>query len=295
MKKQKKTMVIDILIFTAFALTGSVFTCLVLFDMDFPFIERARTLLLCLFFVAWTAIYVLSVLSVAKRWEKLTKLFYTGYGLAIFLLIGTFILLQVGFFDVVRSVEELRKIIEEAGSLAWVAFTALQFLQVVLLPIPGMMSTAVGLAMFGPVKCLILSLIGIELGSLVAFWIGRKFGYKAVSWLAGKEELDSWMKRLKGKDSLFLTMAFLFPFFPDDILCFVAGLSSMSFSYFLGMSLVTRTISIAATCYSFDLIPFNTWWGLLIWGVILALIVLAFVFVYRNMDAILEKIGKKRK
>ncbi|MDE6586575.1 MAG: VTT domain-containing protein [Clostridia bacterium] len=156
----------------------------------------------------------------------------------------------------------------------------------VLLPVPGSVAVAVGTAMFGPLKCSIFSFIGIVAGSVVAFAIGRLIGYKAVCWIVGKESLDKWLNKLKGKDYLILSLMFLLPLFPDDILCFVAGMSSMTWGYFIIMIIVTRAISVFSSAYSFELIPFTTWWGILIWILIAALVVLSFYLVCKYYEKI---------
>ena len=180
-----------------------------------------------------------------------------------------------------------------------IAYIILQFLQVIILPIPGILSTAVGVALFGAFYTTVYSFIGIVLGSILAFYIGRKFGLKAVSWMVGEETLNKWQKKLKGKDNFILTLAFLLPLFPDDILCFLAGLSSMTNKYFLTMICISRLLAIAATCYSFNFIPFNTWWGLLIWGIIVAVIIVAFCLIYKNLHSIhqwaTKRVFKKKK
>lgn len=81
---------------------------------------------------------------------------------------------------------------------------------------------------------------------------------------------------------------FILPIFPDDILCFVAGLSTMTWRYFIIMQLISRAISVSLTSFSVGgmIIPYNTWWGLLCWGVIGIAIVLLFVFIYKKGDAI---------
>lgn len=149
------------------------------------------------------------------------------------------------------------------------------------------------MALFGPLKAMLCSLVGVILGSLTAFVIGRKLGYKAVAWMVGKDDLDKWQKKIKGKDNFILTAMFILPLFPDDILCFVAGLSSMSWQYFVVMIVISRLIGIAGTCYSVNFIPFNTWWGILIWGILIAALVVAFIFLYKNMDAINNWFNKK--
>ncbi len=201
----------------------------------------------------------------------------------------------------INSVDALREYIGNAGSMAAFIYVLFCFLQVILLPVPGSIAVGVGVAMFGPLKCALFSLIGILLGSIAAFAIGRWIGYKAVCWIVGKESIDKWLKKLKGRDYLILSLMFLLPLFPDDVLCFVAGLSSMTWVFFIVMITVTRVISIFSTAYSFELIPFTTWWGILIWVTLLALVVLAFWLVckyYERIDKFLKSkfkfIRKKR-
>ena len=174
-----------------------------------------------------------------------------------------------------------------------VLFIVLQFLQVVILPIPSTVTVVAGAALFKPFLGSIYSLIGIVAGSLVAFLIGRYAGLRVVSWLVGKETLEKWLKKIKGKDKLLLTAMFLLPVFPDDVLCFVAGFSSMSVWYFLAVILISRVLAIFTTSYSVSLIPFDTWWGILIWAVLIALVIVLFVFLYRKSDAILGWFEKK--
>ena len=132
------------------------------------------------------------------------------------------------------------------------------------------------------------------LGSITAFYVGRKFGYKAVAWIVGEETLKTWREKLKGKDNILLTLMFLLPLFPDDILCFVAGLSSMRVGYFLIMVFLARTVGILGTCYSVDIIPLNTWWGILIWAVLIITMLFAFVFLSKNADRV-QKFIKRAK
>lgn len=195
-------------------------------------------------------------------------------------------LCATGLLGKINSVEALRSYISAAGGWTAVIFIVFCFLQVVLLPVPGSVAVAVGVAMFGPLKCALFSFIGIVVGSIVAFAVGRWIGYKAVCWIVGKDSLDKWLNKIKGKDYLILSLMFLLPMFPDDVLCFVAGLSSMSWLYFIIMITITRAISVFSTAYSFELIPFTTWWGILIWLLIAALVVLAFWLVCKYSDKI---------
>ncbi len=234
-----------------------------------------------------------SVWATLTRREILQKSLLSGYVFLLFSLAVWAILQKSGFFEVLQSAESLQAYLERTGVWMPILYVLLQFLQVVILPIPSVVSTVAGVALFGALRATAYSLIGILLGSFLAFFIGRKLGDPAVSWLVGKETLRKWRRKMKGKDNLFLTLMFALPLFPDDILCFLAGLSTMPTGYFILMITICRFCAVAATCYSIDFIPFNTWWGIVLWGIFLAIIILVFVLVYRNLDK-LQKIFKRK-
>lgn len=214
--------------------------------------------------------------------------------IASILLILLYALKISGFWDKVDSPSDLREFIASAGSYAIVFFLVLQVLQVVILPIPGIVMIGAGTLLFGAFKGAVLSFIGIMLGSLFGFFVGKVLGYRGAKWLVG-DGLDKTLETMKGRDKIILTFMFLFPFFPDDILCFVSGLSSMTTKYFIIMISITRFISIFFTSFSVSghLIPYNTWWGLAIWGVVFVLTIVASVYIYKNGDRV-EKFFKEK-
>lgn len=234
----------------------------------------------------------LSIFFIIKDKESVYKLCLV---VLFFLMLSTVILyvLQIsGFWEKINSVEDFRTYIDSFGSYAVIIFILMQILQVVILPIPGFVAVGAGVLSFGVWKGALFSLIGIMSGSLIAFFLGKFLGYKAVCWLVGKKTLDNVLLKVKGKDKFVLTFMFLFPFFPDDVLCFVAGLSSMSNLYFVIMILITRIISVYTTSFSLNgnIIPFNTWWGILIWA---ALIVGTFILskvIYKHGEIIQKKL-----
>lgn len=239
------------------------------------------------------AILVIDVVCCLLNREIITRACITAYILLDFIVVFLFVLVRTGFFDIIRDEESFKAFLERSGKWMAVLFVVLQFLQVVILPIPSTVTVVAGAALFGPLVGSLLSLLGIVIGSLVAFLVGRYAGYRVVAWLVGKETLDKWLKKIKGKDKLLLSAMFILPVFPDDVLCFVAGISSMSLPLFLGIIIISRVAAIFTTSYSVTLIPFNTWWGLLIWGFLIALIVVLFVFLYKKSDKILNWFAKK--
>lgn len=291
----RKSILLFLLLFFVFAFSSVILGVLCLDGVQAAFFKKYFHLLSALYCACICALFGVAVWLTLSKKKAPQKTLIGIFALLVFALIVCLVLQRTGFFEVVSVPENLQQYLEKTGAWMPIAYTLLQFLQVVLLPIPSVASTLVGVALFGAFWAMIYSLIGILLGSVAAFFVGRKFGYKTVDWMVGRETLIKWQKKLKGKDSLFLTFAFLLPLFPDDILCFVAGLSSMSTRYFLVVILLSRAVGIAATCYSIDFIPLNTWWGIALWVVILAALVVGFIFINKNMEKIQAKVRLMRK
>ncbi len=285
------------LLLTCFVLTaaGIVFSILCLSNSRLAFVVKYRALWIALSVSLLSILCAVSVCLTLFRKSILVKSIISAYLFLLFCLVLIFIFQKTGFFTLIASSEGLQQYLEKSGAWMPILYILLQYLQVILLPIPSIVSTVAGLALFGAFKTMIFSLIGILLGSITAFFIGRRLGYKAVSWIVGEDTLRKWRKKLKGKDNLILTIMFILPLFPDDVLCFVAGLSSMSNRYFLAMIVFARVIGIAGTCYSFDFIPWNTWWGLLIWAALILGVITVFILVYKKMDSLQAFYKKLRK
>ncbi len=239
------------------------------------------------------ALLAVEIIFFFRNKEIVYKSCIIAYFLFILAAVVCFFMLKTGFFEIVRDGERLEEYLKKAGAWMSIVFIVIQFLQVVILPIPSTVTVVAGSALFGPLMGSIYSLIGIVAGSLVAFLIGRYAGYRVVAWLIGKDTLDKWLKKVKGKDKLLLSAMFILPVFPDDVLCFVAGLSSMSVWLFTAVILISRVFAIFMTSYSVSLIPFNTWWGILIWIVLIAAVIVLFIFLYKKSEAIQEWILKK--
>ena len=255
---------------------------------NISFLERHKKLIETLFIIIIGLVTIISVvcqLSDKKFVYRLTLLTLILMTAALAVL---YVIQITGLWDKIDSVEDLRNYVSGFGGYAVFIFIAIQFLQVVVLPIPGFITVSVGVLLFGAFRGSVYSVIGIVSASIVAFFIGRVFGYKVAGWLVGKENLDKGLELVKGKDKVVLTFMFLFPFFPDDVLCFVAGLSSMSVPYYIVMITITRIINIVVSAYSVNgsIIPYNTWWGILLWIAVFILVAALCYAIYKHGDKI---------
>ena len=276
----------SLLFFFLLSIFSNVLAILCLSQTPSGFVQRNFLALGIAVCVVACLLFAFSAWLVFYKKERIRRGLMSFYVLLLVSLAIWLLLQKTNFFQLIDTPEKLQEYLRKAGVWMPILYIVLQFLQVIILPIPSIVSTIAGVALFGSFWAMIYSLAGILLGSVTAFFIGRKVGNKAVAWMVGEETLNKWQKKLKGKDNLFLTLMFFLPLFPDDILCFIAGLSTMTTRYFLIVVLLARFIGIFATCYSINFIPFTSWWGIMVWGVLMVCFSLGFILMYKNIDKI---------
>ena len=103
-----------------------------------------------------------------------------------------FILRITGVWEQLNSVEKLQAVILELGFWGRLTFVFLQFLQVTFIPLPSPILIMAGSLIYGPFEAGLLSLSGILLGSAFAFFLGKAFGKKIVTFMVGKEQEKKW-------------------------------------------------------------------------------------------------------
>lgn len=291
MKKDKIEILKTVLSCSVIVVLGAaaiVFGLLYMNLTNISFLERHKRLVETLFIIIIGLVTIISVVCQLSDKKFVYRLTFLTLILMTAALAVLYVMQITGLWDKIDSVEDLRNYVSGFGGYAVLIFIAIQFLQVVVLPIPGFITVSVGVLLFGAFRGSVYSVIGIVSASIVAFFIGRVFGYKVAGWLVGKENLDKGLELVKGKDKVILTFMFLFPFFPDDVLCFVAGLSSMSVPYYIVMITITRIINIVVSAYSVNgsIIPYNTWWGILLWIAVFILVAALCYAIYRHGDKI---------
>ena len=145
-----------------------------------------------------------------------------------------------------------------SGWLAYLFVWLIMFLQVTILNIPAYSilaaCTAIGMKTLDFVFIAVV-LSAYMVGCILAYWLGRWFGKKAVKWCAGSEEdYDKWSKVLNSKGKIWYFLTILFPFFPDDLLCIVAGAVKFNFGLYFIMNFVGRGIGLITTILTLGLI-----------------------------------------
>ncbi|HUX42163.1 MAG TPA: VTT domain-containing protein [Rectinemataceae bacterium] len=164
-----------------------------------------------------------------------------GFPLFIIAMLAVFWIFRADIMTVIRDREALRGWILGWGWAGSLAFILLQAFQVIVFIVPGEIVQVAGGWIFGLWPSVGLSIVGIGLGSLVNFAAGRILGRPFVVSLFGEEKVDHFEKVAEGgKAAAGFFLLFVIPGIPKDILCYVAGLTTMRFGAFLAISLAGR-------------------------------------------------------
>ena len=145
--------------------------------------------------------------------------------------------------------DELVRIMSELGPFAPLLYIVIQIVQVVVAPIPGQIVGGVGGFLFG-----YWGILWTTIGSLIGFWlvflIARKFGRPLIEKIFKKPAVDKFDFIINAKGAALIIFAvFLLPGFPDDLICYVAGLTKLSIRKLLLISILGRFPAIVLTNY----------------------------------------------
>ncbi|MEB3428503.1 TVP38/TMEM64 family protein [Citroniella saccharovorans] len=136
--------------------------------------------------------------------------------------------------------EKLKAFLDSLGKGAPWVFILIQIIQTVIPIIPGALTCPAGALVFGNGFGFILNFIGIMIGSVIDFFLARKYGRGLVRALVSKKTYAKYIGYLDKKDTFkkVFTFGMFFPVSPADFLCMLAGLSNMSFKdFFIILSL----------------------------------------------------------
>lgn len=247
-----------------------------------------------LFILIGGILYLVSLFTRNMKTKVVSRLFYVSFIIYSFIVIAYSVLLKTNILTVFSSVNSLKEYILSTREKGVITYILIQTAQVVILPIPAAVICVVGSLIYGPLLGGIYCSIGVLIGSFISFGIGRTCGHRLVSWIVGENNCKKYSAIILKRGSFFLSIAFLLPMFPDDILCLIAGITSMSLLSFSWVTILIRPIGVICMSYfgSGQLIPF-TGWGIYVWLVILVIAVALVFVIYKYQDPMQEYILKK--
>ena len=117
-----------------------------------------------------------------------------------------------------------------AGFGPWgpIVSVGLNAAQVVFAPVPGYVIGLMNGYLYGIGLGTLYSSLGLLFGTAIAMFLGRYFGRPLVERLVPPAKLTRWDRIAAGRGPAYFFLVFLIPALPDDIVCFVIGLSLLS-------------------------------------------------------------------
>ena len=126
------------------------------------------------------------------------------------------------------------------GWLAPVAFILIQAGQVVISPIPGEATGFLGGYLFGLTLGFVYSMVGLALGTMAAFGVGRWLGASVVARYVPAQVIERFGFLLEAEGAVLTFVLYLIPGFPKDIVSYLLGMSPMPGWIFLVVSTLGR-------------------------------------------------------
>lgn len=177
--------------------------------------------------------------------------------------------------------EALRDYVVSWGSWAPAAFITVQMFQVVVAPIPGEFTGAVGGFMFGAIPNITYSTIGLTLGSILAFLASRIIGLPLVKLVVKPQLMERFHFLTERRGAALAFILFLVPGFPKDILSFILGLSPMGFLPFVLVCGLGRLPGTVMLSYSGSAL-YEENWALLAGLSVVAAIMVSLTYLFRE-------------
>lgn len=182
--------------------------------------------------------------------ETATKHYSKKISAAVLIAFSTLscILAAVGFVFIKTNFSDtdlFRSFVEQNYLLSALALIAICAIQVIIALIPGeLVEIAAGYA-FGAVFGTIYTLIGITLGSVLVILLARKLGRRFVESLYPREKIDSLpILNDKKRRNALVTLLFLVPGTPKDLITYIIGITDMSIPLYLLLATFARIPSI---------------------------------------------------
>ena len=220
-----------------------------------------------------------------KRWIK------------ILLTVVLFIALTVALYFVGFKGDWIKPIVESTGFFGYIIYIIIQVIITTLMtfvPATTFTFTLLATGLFGPVIGFIVSAIGCFLSSMLMFFIGDNLGEPFVDWLIGKDIRIKTQERVSGRATVLVPFMLACPFFPDDAICMVSGLTKMKYWYFAICALLCRTIGVGVTAFlGGDILNYSSF-SILDWFLFINIIIIDIVLIWK-LSTKVEEIVNKRK
>ena len=200
--------------------------------------------------------------------------------------------------DQIRAVfmepQRLTAAVRSTGPWAPLAFIGLYVAQSIAAPIPGQALNFAAGYLFGLIPGILYSWLGLIIGTTAALLLARYLGRPLVQRLIAPAALEKMDRLAENRGLIFFFLVFLVPGLPDDIACFVAGLTSLPLLALIAVSAIGRLPSVVASVWlgtHAQQLPWQGW--LILAGLTVALALAAWRYGERIQDAALKWLARR--
>jgi len=167
-------------------------------------------------------------MNISKIYIRKSWLLKGGLSIIALLVIGYWRSDLVEFFALIGNREVIIEYLNQYGPLGPVVLFVVLSLQVFFAILPGHAFIVAGGYVFGLVVGAAITQISTVMASQLAFLLTRRWGRPLVDRMAPEHVVDHWNRLAEKQGGLFFFFSFVLPIFPNDLMSFVAGLSSIS-------------------------------------------------------------------
>ncbi len=202
-------------------------------------------------------------------------------------------LYATGFFEAAGSPERMGAYIARCAPWSHLAYFGVQLVSVIVAPIPSNITAAAGAYLFGLWPSFLLTWAAVSLGSALVFTLARALGQQFAGQFVSEKLSEKYLDLIRRKRDTFLALAFLFPFFPDDLLCILAGLTDIPFRRFFLLTVLARPWGLLVACAVGSATVTIPLWGMALLGIAgLAAFLLAMKYGDRLEEAVIRRLKR---
>ncbi|MCR5627813.1 MAG: TVP38/TMEM64 family protein [Lachnospiraceae bacterium] len=151
-----------------------------------------------------------------------------------------------------KDPEAIRKWVAETGIWSYLGFFLIVVLQVSTIVIPGgVTQIATGYA-FGAVKGILICALGSVGGSMINYFIGKRFGVKLVELFVSEETMKKLDFSKSRKKRVLMFALYVLPGAPKDVMSYFAGVANVGWWKWMLLTFFGRFPSAILSVYSGD-------------------------------------------
>lgn len=226
---------------------------------------------------------------------RVVPVFYFLLLLAI-LGLGFYWFARTGLLPLIKDPDALAAYFQSLGFKAYLTVFLLQLFGVIFIPATGGIIVIASAMIFGFWRTFLICTCATVLGSCVSFAMARYLGRPLLELFLNKHKLDKYIGAFEERKNFLLFLMFFFPFFPDDILCYVAGLVNIQWRWFVPAAVLGRPWGLIINCIvGISVLSFPSW----AYVSAALTVILAFALSWRYSsqweNRIIEKVNRRKK